>query len=286
MTPDRCSRAVRAVLFAVVCVLLAATGHVLMSGTPVSWPVMSAALVCTAAAAWILAGRERGLLAVTSAAVVAQAGLHAGFTWARSLIGSPPPESFARQWAQSLLCGDGAAVLSEREAVAIVTDAGLGSVVSRPPPGALAPAPDPVVHGLHALHGMPADATGAMQAVHGGPGTSAASSTGMLAAHLLAAVLCGLWLAHGERALFRVLRALAGRLWTPLRLLLRLAAPPRRPRPRVRRGRTRSSFTQLLLVHSITSRGPPTVTAVAPARRAWTFPVPHRGPAPAGPAPA
>ncbi|MFE9905685.1 hypothetical protein [Streptomyces achromogenes] len=32
------------------------------------------------------------------------------------------------------------------------------------------------------------------------------SSTGMFAAHLLAALLSGLWLAHGERAAFRILR--------------------------------------------------------------------------------
>lgn len=54
MKPGRYSRAVRAVLFATVCVPLAATGHVLMSGTPVSGPVIFAALGGTAAAAWAL----------------------------------------------------------------------------------------------------------------------------------------------------------------------------------------------------------------------------------------
>jgi len=56
--------------------------------------------------------------------------------------------------------------------------------------------------------------------------------------HLLAALLCGLWLAHGERAAFRVLRAAAGRLAAPLRLLLALPATPDRPRIRVRRLRS------------------------------------------------
>ncbi|MFE4689749.1 hypothetical protein ACFRH6_06795 [Streptomyces sp. NPDC056749] len=262
MKPGRCSRAARAALFAAVCVLLAATGHVLMSGAPVSGRVLSAALAGTTAAAWVLAGRERGLLAVTAAAVAAQTALHAGFTYVQSLAQPPPPmESFARQWAEKLLCGDGATVLSERDAVAIVTDAGLGSVISRPPPGTFAPEADPVGQSLHAVHGMHTDAAGTMQAVHGGQGVFAAAPTGMLAAHLLAAVLCGLWLAYGERALFRVLRALAWRLRTPLQLLLRPAAPPRRPRRRVRRRPAQQSFTQLLLVHSITSRGPPGGTA-------------------------
>ncbi|MFC8225085.1 hypothetical protein [Streptomyces sp. NPDC057287] len=267
MIPGRCSRAVRAALFAVVCVLLAATGHVLMSGTPVSGRAMSLALVATAAAAWALAGRERGLLTVTSAAVVAQTALHTGFTLAQSFARSSPPTpvSYARQWAGKLLCGDGAAALSDREAARIVTDAGLGDLISRPPPGTLATASaEAGGHSTHVVHGMTAEAASHVEpAVHGGHGMASASSAGMLAAHLLAAVLCGLWLAYGERALFRVLRALAVRLWTPLQLLLGLTARPRRPRPRVRRGRPGRAPVRLLLVHSITSRGPPTGTAVA-----------------------
>ncbi|PWS51649.1 hypothetical protein DLE01_10670, partial [Streptomyces sp. FT05W] len=178
MKPGRYSRAVRAVLFATVCVPLAATGHVLMSGTPVPGPVMFAALGGTAAAAWALAGRERGLLAVTAAAVATQTALHQGFAFAQSLAAQswsaqPPPlprQSFARQWAERLLCGDGATVLSERDAVAVVTDAGLGSVIFRPPPGTFAPAAGPAGHGLHAMHGMPTDAAGTVQAAHGGQG--------------------------------------------------------------------------------------------------------------------
>ena len=92
--------------------------------------------------------------------------------------------------------------------------------------------------------------------------TGGTSSPGMLTAHLLAALLCGLWLAHGERAAFRVLRAVAGRLIAPLRLLLALPAPPHRPRLRPRRPRSERAPRLLLLVHAITSRGPPLGTAV------------------------
>jgi hypothetical protein len=93
--------------------------------------------------------------------------------------------------------------------------------------------------------------------------TTGTSSPGMLTAHLLAALLCGLWLAHGERAAFRVLRAAAGRLAAPLRLLLALPVPPHRPRCRPRRPRSDRAPRLLLLVHTITSRGPPPGTAVA-----------------------
>ncbi len=85
---------------------------------------------------------------------------------------------------------------------------------------------------------------------------------GMLAAHLLAALLCGLWLAYGEKAAFRILRAAAGRLAAPLRLLLALPAPPERPRLRLGRGGA-DRVPRLFLVHAITSRGPPVGPAVA-----------------------
>ncbi len=260
MNPGRCSRAVRAATFAVVCVLLAATGHVLMSGVPVPGRTISVALLSTAVAAWALAGRERGPAAVTTAAVGAQAALHTVFTLAHTVAHAPsPPASYAHRWAEKLLCGNRASGLTDREAAGVVERAGLGNLIHRPPPGTAGTMADT---GTHATHAMGAGATGGMEpAVH--HGMAEMSSAGMLAAHLLAAVVCGLWLAHGERALFRLLRAFAARLWTPIGLLLRLVAPVRRPKPRVRRRRADRAFAQLLLVHSITSRGPPGGAAAA-----------------------
>ncbi|EFL29666.1 conserved hypothetical protein [Streptomyces viridochromogenes DSM 40736] len=116
-------------------------------------------------------------------------------------------------------------------------------------------------HGSGTPHSMGAmDHVGAAHAPDHGMG--GVSSSGMLAAHLLAALLCALWLAHGERAAFRILRALAGWLMAPLRLLLRLPAPPHRPRVRAR-NRSPRKPRRLLLSHAITSRGPPKGTAVA-----------------------
>ncbi|WP_327400710.1 hypothetical protein OG194_11135 [Streptomyces sp. NBC_01288] len=110
---------------------------------------------------------------------------------------------------------------------------------------------------------MHMSATDSMDMGHMSATTTGTASPGMLTAHLLAALLCGLWLAHGERAAFRVLRAVAGRLIAPLRLLLALPVPPHRPRLRRRRPRSERAPRLLLLVHAITSRGPPPATAVA-----------------------
>jgi len=89
------------------------------------------------------------------------------------------------------------------------------------------------------------------------------SSPGMLAAHVLAALLSGLWLAHGEQAAFRVLRAVSGWLAAPLRLPAALPAPlPNGPRPRPTRERA-ERVPRLALTHTIISRGPPAGTAAA-----------------------
>ncbi|MFF4099298.1 hypothetical protein [Streptomyces sp. NPDC001903] len=216
MTPGRCCRALRAALFAAVCVLLASLGHVLMSGKTVPWWAMGVAAVATGAVAWSLADRERGLLAVTSATVAVQAALHTGFSLAQA---AAHPSA------------------------------------DRPPPGTAG-------HAHHAAHAMAGGGMTMPMGMPAGHADGSTSTTGMLAAHLLAALLCGLWLAHGERGAFRVLRALAGLLLVPLRWTLRIPAPADRPRPRVRAGRRARALRGRLLVHAITSRGPPPGTAV------------------------
>ncbi|MFI6930786.1 hypothetical protein [Streptomyces sp. NPDC050287] len=207
MTAGWCSRTVRAAVFAAVCVLLAALGHVLMSGCQVPAGVLAAGFAATGVAGWSLAGRERGLPLIVSVVVAAQTALHFSFSLTQSVTEAAPPMS------------------------------SMG-------PGHMGAGP------MNHMQGM-GDSTG------GG-----SSSFGMLAAHLLAALLCGLWLACGERAAFRILRAVAGRLATPLRLLLALPVTPDRPRPSGRRPRSDRAPRLLLLVHAITSRGPPAGTAV------------------------
>ncbi|MFF5138936.1 hypothetical protein ACFY6U_04145 [Streptomyces sp. NPDC013157] len=220
MTAGWCARTIRSAVFAAVCVLLAALGHVLMSGSRVPAWTLAAALALTGALGWALSGRERGLPLVVSAAVGAQTALHSGFSAAQVWSTHTAPMGSMHMD----MAGDMAAM-------------NMGSM-----------------H-MAAAHTDPVEYLGF--------GTGGTASTGMFAAHLLAALLCGLWLGHGERAAFRIVRAVAGRLVAPLRLLLALPATPERPRPRPRRRRSDRAPRLLLLVHAITSRGPPVRTAVA-----------------------
>ncbi|MFI5567224.1 hypothetical protein ACIA6T_07635 [Streptomyces sp. NPDC051740] len=210
MTAGRGARTARAAVFAAVCVVLAALGHVMMSGDHVPLRALAAGWAVTGAVGWGLAGRERGLPLVTAVAVAAQTVLHSAF----SLVGS---------------------------------SAGPVDTGAMP-------------HGMHTMP-MP---TGAGMGMEGHTAPAGDSSAGMLAAHLLAALLCGLWLGYGERAVFRVLRAVGGWLAAPARPLFLTPVPPRRPSLRVRRRRRSDRAPRLLLlVHALTSRGPPAGAAAA-----------------------
>ncbi|MGW1498378.1 hypothetical protein ACWCQW_07345 [Streptomyces mirabilis] len=218
-------RTMRAAVFAAVCVLLAALGHVLMSGSTVPWWTMTAGFAATTGVGWCLAGRERGLALVVPAAVVAQGALHSAF-------------SLAQPAASDVGTGSVAHAMSGMSMGSMSMDAmDVGSMSTG--------------RSEHAGH--------LGQLAHGMGGTS---SFGMLAAHALAAVLSGLWLAYGERAAFRVLRAVAGWLAAPLRLSLALPAPPRRPSLRPTRERS-ERVPRVTLAHTIISRGPPAGIAVA-----------------------
>lgn len=232
MTAGWCARTIRAAVFAAVCVLLAALGHVLMSGSDVPAWALVAGLAVTGATGWCLAGRERGLPLVVTVAVAAQTALHEAFSYAQSTrasSGGPASPGMGSMRTDSM----GHMDMSRMD-------------MSR----------------MDMSHtGM--SHTGMSHMDHMGLFTGGGSASfGMFAAHLFAALLCGLWLAYGERAAFRILRAAAGWLMAPLRLLLALPATPDRPRVRPRRRRS-DRAPRLLLVHAITSRGPPVGTAVA-----------------------
>src|SRR5690242_11125939 len=83
MSAGWCVRTMRSAMFAAVCVLLAALGHVLMSGSTVPWWTTAAAFVTTSGVGWCLAGRERGLPLVVSVVVLAQGALHSAFSLAQ-----------------------------------------------------------------------------------------------------------------------------------------------------------------------------------------------------------
>ncbi|MER7780051.1 hypothetical protein ABTZ21_34510 [Streptomyces sp. NPDC096191] len=235
MTVRGWCRAVRAGVFAAVCVLLAALGHATMSGAPVPWWTLAAGAGATGVGGWLLAGRERGLPLIVTVVTAAQLVLHETFskaqTFAAPSASRPPgPTGTGSAGAHSMHMGS------------------MGT------------------HSMDSMSGM--DMGGGAHAGHGMPGLdhvhsmSGASSVGMFAAHVLAAVLCGLWLAHGERAVFQILRAAAAWLAAPLRLLLALPTPACPPSVRRRRTAVVDATVRLLLCSSLTFRGPPVGAAV------------------------
>ncbi|GGS11822.1 hypothetical protein GCM10010269_58830 [Streptomyces humidus] len=242
MTAGRGARTVRAAVFAAVCVLLAALGHVLMSDSTVPWWTMSAGFAVTSVVGWTLAGRERGLPTVVSVVVVAQGALHSAFSWSGS----------AAAGSGAVTSAQGMNGMSMSPMPMDAMDPGpMGSMA---PTGSMGAGGSPGMG--QAAHSLSAGPLGHM--AHG----AGMSSLGMLAAHTLAALLTGLWLAYGERAAFRLLRAVGGWLAAPLRLpLVVLPVPARRPRLRPARERA-ERLPRLTLTHTIISRGPPAGTAV------------------------
>ncbi|MFH9939114.1 hypothetical protein ACH4OT_07285 [Streptomyces murinus] len=261
MTVPGWCRAARAGVFAAACVLLAALGHATMSGTPVPWWAMAAGALGTGAAGWLLAGRERGRVSIVAVVTAAQVVLHETFSLAQESAsgsmavshGGPTTGAGGMHMGSmgSMDMGPTGSMGSMR------MDMGsMGSMGSmRMDMGSMGGAD--MGSAGHAVHGMAGPGP-----LHDMAGMSGAASVGMVAAHFLAAVLCGLWLAYGERAVFRVLRATAAWLAAPLRLLGALPTPYHRPGVHRRRAVDAPAPVRLLLCCSLTFRGPPVGAAV------------------------
>ncbi|MCX4852176.1 hypothetical protein [Streptomyces sp. NBC_00893] len=226
MSAGWCSRTIRAAVFAAVCVLLAALGHVMMSGSYVPAWALAAGVAVTGAVGWCLAGRERGLPIVVAVVVAAQTALHWAFSLAQSASGGSASTDMGDMGSMHMSMDMGSMQMDSMD----MTHTGMGHMG--------------MTHMGHSMDG-------------GG-----SSSFGMLAAHLLAALLTGLWLAFGEKAAFRILRAVAGWLAAPLRLLLALPAAPGGPRVSLACRRSDRAPSLLLLAYAISSRGPPVGTVV------------------------
>ena len=257
MTTGPLARAVRAAMFAAVCVVTTALGHALMSSDMVPCWALLAAFCATGAAAWWLAARERGALVVTGATVVAQLGLHSLFSLAQASTDSGG--SVERQWAAGLLCdaaGTSRAQLTQTAAVELLGRAGLSATVAhRPPPATMRSMPGMDMPGMDMGHlGAASGAMGRMPMAHSGHG-----ALGMFLAHLLAAVVCGLWLWRGETAAFRIGRSLAAALFTPLLLVLTTLGRYDGTRPA--RGAVAMAPVRcprgVLLQYAVSRRGPP-----------------------------
>ncbi|MFF7730068.1 hypothetical protein [Streptomyces sp. NPDC008001] len=235
--PEQGPRALRAAVFAAVCVLLAALGHAVMSGTTVPWWAVAVALCGTGSAAWFLAGRERGPLLITLATVGAQTGLHFFFGLAQDVV-----VNTAR--AARLGLDPGSPVPKDYHGAMSSTD-----LPSMDPSSMDVSSMDMSSMGGMAGHSM------SMHAGHG--------ALGMWSAHVLVAVVCGVWLAGGEQAAFRLARTVGSRLFVPLLALFRAVPAPSGP-PRIRADRSRAAqrLRQLLYAHVLSRRGPPARVAV------------------------
>ncbi|KOG91533.1 hypothetical protein [Streptomyces varsoviensis] len=234
-------RALRATVFAAVCVLLAALGHAVMSGTAVPWWAIGGALSGTGGAAWFMAGRERGPLLVTLATVGAQSGLHSFFEIAQNVARTSAAAGLqhAAGMGHSMAAGDGG--------MAAMNAAGM-----------------PGMSGMAGTSGgmsVQAGAHNMGHMAHMGHG-----ALGMWSAHVLVALVSAMWLCGGEQAAFRLGRALTARLFAPLFILFH-DAPATRPAPRIRRAdgeraRAAQRLRQLLYAHVLATRGPPARAAV------------------------
>lgn len=225
-------RATRAAVFAAMCVALGATGHSYMSGTDIPFFGLLGAFAVTCGFAWLAAGRRRGPVGITAAVLSVQGVLHLVFS------GSVAAKPFA---ATAPMHGHHPGSAADTGAMAAEA-AGMADMT-----GSAHMAGSTGMAGMGDMAGM---------AGHGG--------IAMIAAHVLAGLLCAAWLARGEAAVFRLARVLATAALHAARPLARAlalvrarvaapAAPPvlpaRNERPRRLRGAVHA--------HAVVRRGPP-----------------------------
>ncbi|MFD0168200.1 PE-PGRS family protein [Streptomyces decoyicus] len=213
-------------VFATVCVLLTALGHVLSSGSPLSWYVVIASVVGSSAGVWCFARRERGPVVVGLLTAGTQAALHTAFALSQTAPErADGPWSLGRLWWKVMACEGAAPLPSARFGDGLVSDA---------------------------MPGMPRSLH---EGIHSG-------GNSMLVAHLLVAALSAWWMWGGEQAAFRVVRTVSLFLFRRLFAALRPVPPAVVEDARVPRQRPRRALRELLLAHVVSLRGPPKEPAV------------------------
>ncbi|MER5312119.1 hypothetical protein ABT034_30520 [Streptomyces sp. NPDC002773] len=228
-----------------------------MSDHQLPAPALLGAFVVTAAAAWAAAGRRRGAPTIAGALFALQGALHLIFSAAGSHVGDTGrhgPTTHAHDPATHATQATHAgtqATHAGTQATYGGTHATYGGPHATHGSGPHAMT-DPPVLDPATLDPATLDPTTLDPAL--APGTG----TGMLAVHLIAAILCGLWLAHGEAAFFTLARAALAYAFTPLRLLSARVRVPEAPRRPVRRSRrTPDRPHTVVLAHALSRRGPP-----------------------------
>ncbi|MGW1603619.1 hypothetical protein [Streptomyces eurythermus] len=212
-------RAVRAALFTAFVVTLGTASHVLLSRAPLPAATMAAVAAGVFVTAYGLAGRERGFGRIAALLIPLELAADTVFTTGQHAC-------YGRA---------GGPVAGPLRAVGldVLCEGRVGSPLAR-------------------MAGGP-DRAGELFA-HAGP----AAAWLLLAAHVGVGLLAAAWLRRGERALTRLVRAVAATTFRPL--LLAVAAVvvrplpvrgPHRPAPR------RATARDRLLAHSLGRRGPP-----------------------------
>ncbi|MEX0171608.1 hypothetical protein [Streptomyces sp. LMG1-1-1.1] len=213
-------RTLRAAFFTTLVVTLSVASHVLLSGVPLPLGTVVPVAVAVFAVAYALAGRERGLGPIAGLLVPLELAADTLFTSGQAVCYGPA----------------GGPVAGSLRAVGV--EVFCGGAVGTPLPGVATPEGG----GAAALLSSPDPALPWLLLVaHVGVGFSAAC-----------------WLRGGERALARLVGAVAASAFRPLLLVAAFfraggPAPRRAGRPV---GRPRPSRTRFL-VHSVGRRGPP-----------------------------
>ncbi|MCI3931710.1 hypothetical protein [Streptomyces sp. AN091965] len=258
-------RLLRAAMFAAVCLVLSAGGHVLASCATVPLWTLGAGFLAVLVLAVPLAGRERSLPGIAGALAVGQLGLHALFGLGQhgtTMVAGGTGGGSLVERAARIVCGAGGATITPVQARQILETAGLD------PSGG---------HGAHA-HAT-GEAAAAQSAMMPGSAMSLLPTLPMLLAHVLAAVAAGWLLRRGDVALMRLVRLSAqgaqgvaqGALMRSLRAALTLvralraglpgAAEPASGPARAARALVPPKLRAAALQHTVIRRGPPATTA-------------------------
>ncbi|MFJ3821705.1 hypothetical protein [Streptomyces nodosus] len=223
-------RSVRAAVFAVVCVLLAAAGHTLATGfAPPLW-VQAGGFLAVFTVGTALAARERSQFGIGAAMLVVQGGLHLAFdATGPPDVPTPPAMHLPGLSTETHGAGLHAAMHSEglHAAMHMMGTPMTGMSMAAMPPGMPLAAPS---------HGMSAPA---------------------VVAHLAAALVASWCLRRGEAALWSLLRKAVA--FVPgLAAWWRTAAPlPGYALPTGPFAPRRHPLRQTLLRHALSRRGPP-----------------------------
>lgn len=259
-------RLLRAAVFAAVCVVLSALGHVLAACAPVPWWTLLAGFLTVAAVVAPLAGRSRSLPVVVAALAGGQLALHSLFGLGqRPARVAPGTDDAVVRLAAKLACGVGGDTLGPAEAHRIVAGAGI----------------DPATVAQAARAGHPGHVAAVPHAALESGGLL--PSLPMVLGHLLAALVTGWLLRRGDLALLRLaelsaqgaqeagemvaegalVRALRAAVVLVRELLAGLPATPETAPGHVGADAGHSTPPAAALLHTVVRRGPPAQRVLA-----------------------